>query len=133
MFGKKTYGLIAGFDGLYHMPNCCVFSNKVCFPQLSRLIVGLTFSCFNDISEVFVLQGIFSLVLGSLFILLFVVVFVGPVLVRLRSTWDGVSVHIVVKLIFHFFLNHGLTALSFNGGELSRVNDAGSCLSSDLV
>ena len=89
--------------------------------------------CFDDVSKVFILQGIFVLVSGGVLILFLVVVVVGAVLVLLRSTGNWVSVHVVVKLVFHFLLNRRLAALGLNGCELSRVNDAGGCLASDLI
>jgi len=133
VLSKEADGLISGFYCLNHVPYSSVFSYEICFSKLSSLVVSLTFSCLNNISEVLVLQGIFSLVLGRLLLFLLVVILVSSVLVRLRCAGDRVAVHVVVELIFHLFLNRRLTALRLDRSELGRVDDAWSCLAGDLI
>jgi len=133
VLGEKADCLIAGLDRLHHVPHGGVLPDEVGLAQLGSLVVSLTFGCFNDVSEVVVLQGIFRLVVGGRFVLLLIVIFVGTILVGVDSTGNWISVHIVIKLIIHLFLNGRLTALSFDGSELGRVNDAGGRLSCDLV
>ena len=133
MLSKEADSLVTGFDCLDHVPDGSVLSDEVGLAKLRSLVICLTFGCFDDVSKVFILQGIFVLVSGGVLILVLVVVVVGAVLVLLRSTGNWVSVHVVVKLVFHFLLNRRLAALGLNGCELSRVNDAGGCLTSDLI
>jgi hypothetical protein len=133
MLGEKAYGLVTGLDGLHHVPHSGVLPDEVGLAELSGLVVGLTFCSFNDVSEVFVLQGIFTLVAVHIFFFLLVIVLIRAVLVDLWGSRDWISVHVVVKLVLHFLLNSRLAACSLYGSKLCRVNDAGGCLASNLV
>ena len=97
--------LVTGLDGLYHVPNWRVFADEIGLSELGGLVVGLPFSCLDDVAEVFILQGIFRLVVCVGFIFLLVVVLISTILVDLWGTRHWVAVHIVVKLVVHFFLN----------------------------
>ena len=105
VLGEEADCLVTGLDGLYHVPNWRVFADEIGLSELGGLVVGLPFSCLDDVAEVFILQGIFRLVVCVGFILLLVVVLISTILVDLWGTRHWVAVHIVVKLVVHFFLN----------------------------
>ena len=105
VLSEKADCLVTGLDGLYHVPDWRVFADEIGLSELGGLVVGLPFSCLDDVAEVFILQGIFRLVVCVGFILLLVVVLISTILVDLWGTRHWVAVHIVVKLVVHFFLN----------------------------
>lgn len=105
VLGEEADCLVTGLDGLYHVPDWRVFADEIGLSELGGLVVGLPFSRLDDVAEVFILQGIFRLVVCVGFIFLLVVVLISTILVDLWGTRYWVAVHIVVKLVIHFFLN----------------------------
>lgn len=59
VLGEEADCLVTGLDGLYHVPNWRVFADEIGLTELGGLVVGLPFSCLDDVAEVFILQGIF--------------------------------------------------------------------------
>lgn len=105
MLGEEADGLVTSLDSLDHVPDGGVLPDEVGFSEFCDLVVSLTFGGLDDVPEVFVLQGIFSLVFVGAVVFFLVVVLIGAVLVDLWSAGNGISVHVVVELVLHFLLD----------------------------
>ena len=129
MFSEETDGLIASFDCLHHVPRGCIFTDEVSLPQLSDLVVGLTFSV-NYCLKVVVGQRILVLVTGRLLLVLFVIILLFVVL--RHAFRDRVTVHVKIK-VFHVHLTRDLAVPRFYWSHSLLLNCVVRHLAGELV
>jgi len=119
MFSEEAYGLVTSLNCLNHIPACSVLTDEVSLTKFCDLVVCLTF-CVYDLFKIFVLERIFTNTVGLILIFFFFVI-IFFIVELWNSSWQWVTIHIVLHLLH--IANHttGLTATRLNWCKLSCI------------